>query len=78
MTQLTKLVNPLLNTGRKVLVLPNVPTWGVMYNQPWHQDMQSPIAVTAWQHIEKFDKMATTEIQHFIEQYEGIDYHQPQ
>jgi hypothetical protein len=75
--QLEAIVTPYLAAGRKVLMLPNVPTWREMYNQPWHQDMQARIAVIAWHHIEKYNEVEPLAIQNFIEQYEGIDNHPP-
>jgi hypothetical protein len=76
--QLEKIVTPFLASGRKVLLLPNVPTWGSMYNSLWHQDMEARIAVTAWQHLEKYNEVEPAQIQAFIERYEGIDHHQSQ
>lgn len=74
--QLEEIVTPYLASGRKVLLLPNVPTWTHMYNPPWHQDMDTRIAVTAWHQIEKYNEILSTRIQTFIENYEGIDHHQ--
>jgi hypothetical protein len=75
-TQLEDIVAPYLASGRKVLLLPNVPTWKPLYNRPYHQDMETRIAVTTWHQIEKYNEVEPTKIQAFIEQYEGIDNHQ--
>jgi hypothetical protein len=75
--QLEEVVAPYLTAGSNILVLPNVPSWREMYNKPYHQDMEARIAVTAWDHIDKFDVVESLEIQAFIERYEGIDNHQP-
>jgi hypothetical protein len=76
--QLEAIVTPYLESGRKVLLLPNVPTWGPMYNEPWHQDMEARIAVTAWQHLEKYNEVEPAQIHAFIKRYEGIDHHPPE
>jgi hypothetical protein len=74
--QLEEIVAPYLASGRKVLLLPNVPKWAHMYNPPWHQDMETRIAITAWHKIEKYNEVRSTRIQTFIECNEGIDHHQ--
>lgn len=72
--QLEQIVTPYLASGRKVLLLPNVPTWREMYNKPWNQDMGARIAVTTWKDAEKYNKIEPAKIQAFIERYEGIDH----
>ena len=72
--RLEEIVAPYLASGRKVLLLPNVPTWREMYNKPWHQDMGARIAVTTWRYAEKYNKIEPAKIQAFIERYEGIDH----
>ena len=72
--QLEEIVTPYLASGRKVLLLPNVPTWREMYNKPWHQDMGARIAVTTWKHTEKYNKIEPAKIQAFIERHEGMDH----
>jgi hypothetical protein len=46
-----------------------------MYNEPWHQDMGARIAVTAWQHLAKYNEVEPAQIHALIERYEGIDHH---
>lgn len=72
--QLEEIVTPYLASGRKVLLLPNVPTWREMYNKPWHQDMGARIAVTTWKYTEKYNKIEPAKIQAFIERHEGMDH----
>jgi hypothetical protein len=74
--QLEEVVTPYLDAGRRILLLPNVPTWTENNSQPLHQDMAARIAVTTWQQIEKYDELNPTQIRAFIERYEGIDNHQ--
>lgn len=74
--QLKDVVTPYLNQGRHLVLLPNDPTWTVGDSQPLHQDMDARIALTAWQHIDKFDAFDAERIRSFIEHYEGIDHHQ--
>jgi hypothetical protein len=73
--QLSSVVTSYLNAGRHVAMVPNDPTWGAENGQPFHKDMGSRIAVTAWQRIDKFDEFDAERIRAFIERYEGIDNH---
>jgi hypothetical protein len=75
--QLEEVVTPYIVSGHKVLLLPNVPTWGPMYNRPWHQDMETRIAITTWRHVEKYNVIEPTKLQAFIERYEGTDSQKP-
>lgn len=75
--QLTETVEPFINAGRHVVMLPNDPTWSVNGGQPLHQDMGAPIVLTAWQRSLKLDEYDHEIIRSFIERYEGIDHHRP-
>lgn len=73
--QLTELVQPYIDQGRHVVLVPNDPNWSVNGSQPLQQDMDSLIAITAWQRILKLDEVDSGAIRTFIERYEGIDHH---
>jgi hypothetical protein len=73
--QLRSVVTPYLNARRHVVLAPNVPTWGPEGGEPYHQDMGTRIALTAWQRIDKFDEFDAQRMRNFIERYEGIDNH---
>jgi hypothetical protein len=75
--QLTETVEPFLNAGRHVVMVPNDPTWSVDGNQALHADMGAPIVLTAWQRMLKLDEYEHDRIRAFIERYEGIDHHRP-
>ena len=74
--QLEELLDPYTRAQRRVLLLPNDPTWRVGNSQPLHQDMGNRIALTAWQRIDKFDEFDAERIRAFVERYEGVDHHQ--
>lgn len=74
-SQLEEVVTAYERTGRKVLLAPNDPTWTVNDSQPLHKDMESRIALTAWQRVDKFVDFDEARIRKFIERYEGIDHH---
>ncbi len=73
--QLAGIVKPYSDQGRKVMLLPNDPTWTENGSQPLHQDMGARIALTTWQRIDKFDDFDAERIRAFIDRYEGIDHH---
>ena len=73
--QLTELVQPYIDQGRHVVLVPNDPNWSINGSQPLQQDMDSLIAITAWQRILKLDEVDSGAIRTFIERYEGIDHH---
>ncbi len=73
--QLEDLVTPYLRSDRRVVLMPNDPAWRLGNSQPLHQDMESRIALTSWQRIDKFDEFDAERIEAFIERYEGIDHH---
>lgn len=74
-SQLESLVNPYLLQRRHIAVVPNDPTWTDGGPAPLHKDMESRIALTSWQRIDKFDDFDAERIQNFIGRYEGIDQH---
>ena len=74
-SQLEEVVTAYERTGRKVLLAPNDPTWTVNDSQPLHKDIESRIALTAWQRVDKFVDFDEARIRKFIERYEGIDHH---
>ncbi len=73
--QLADLVQPLIDSGRHVLVAPNDPTWTLPNGEQPHQDMGAPIAVVAWRHLLKLDAFDAERINAFIDAFEGIDHH---
>lgn len=73
--QLEEVIRPYIDTGRRVVMMPNDPTWTAAGTQPAHRDMEARIALTAWQRIDKFDEFDAERIRAFIERYEGIDRH---
>jgi len=74
-SQLGEVVTAYERTGQKVLLVPNDPTWTVSNSLPLHKDMESRIALTAWQRIDKFNDFDETRIRKFIDRYEGLDHH---
>lgn len=74
-SQLEEVVTAYQRAGKKVLLAPNDPTWTVNNSLPLHQDMESRIALTAWQRIDKFNDFDEARIRKFIDRYEGIDHH---
>ena len=75
-TQLADVVNPYIDQGRHVIMVPNAPDQLGSDGQPLHQDMGSQIALAAWQRLDKFDELDPDRVRAFIERYEGIDHHQ--
>ena len=73
--QLTDVVQPYMDNGRHVVLLPNDPTWTQSGNGPRHEDMGAVIAVTAWQKLLKLETLDPEKIEQFIDSYEGIDHH---
>lgn len=73
--QLEELAQPLIDSGRHVLVAPNDPTWTLPNGEQPHQDMGAPIAVAAWRHLLKLDAFDADQINAFIDAFEGIDHH---
>ena len=73
--QLAEVVQPFISAGRHVLMMPNDPTWTAFGSQAAHKDMESRIALTAWQRLDKFDEFDAQRVRAFIERYEGIDHH---
>jgi hypothetical protein len=73
--QLAGVVKPYVDQGRKVMLLPNDPTWTDNGSQPLQQDMEARIALVTWQRIDKFEDFDADRIRAFIDRYEGIDHH---
>lgn len=73
--QLTGVIKPYADAGRKVMLLPNDPTWTDGGSQPLHEDMGAAIALTTWQRIDKFEDFDADRMRAFIVRYEGIDHH---
>jgi len=73
--QLRTLVQPYQETGRRVVVAPNDPTWTLIGEVKPHTDMDAPIAVVAWRKLLKLDAVDAEKITQFIEAFEGIDHH---
>jgi hypothetical protein len=73
--ELRSVVAPYINSGRHVVMMPNDPAWGSESGTRFHKDMESRIALTAWQRLDKFDEFDADRIRAFIERYEGIDHH---
>lgn len=73
--QLSEFVQPLIDNGRHIVMVPNQPGWTVGDESDLHQDMGSSIAVTAWQKLLKLDEFDASRINDFIQAYEGIDHH---
>ena len=73
--QLAEVVQPYLDNGRHVLMMPNDPSWTGFGSQSAHRDMGTRIALTAWQKLDKFDEFDADRIRAFIDRYEGIDHH---
>ena len=75
-TELSNVVQPFIDRGRNVIMVPNDPTVAGADGEALHQDMGSTIALAAWQRLDKFDEVDPDRISSFIERYEGIDHHQ--
>lgn len=75
--ELEAVVQPFVSRGDHVVMAPNDPAWRSPTGAAMHQDMGSPIALTAWQRILKLDEVEADTIRAFIERYEGIDHHVP-
>lgn len=73
--ELSALVQPYINQGRHVVLVPNDPDWTINGSQPLQQDMGARIALAAWQRLLKLDEVDSAAIRTFIERYEGIDHH---
>lgn len=73
--QLTDSVQPYIDGGRHVAMLPNQPGWSINNGQSLHEDMGAPIVLTAWTRMLKLDEYDADRIDAFIRRYEGIDNH---
>ena len=74
--QLTQVVESALNRGKHVLMLPNDPNYVTSTGNVLHNEMESRIALAAWQRLDTFDEFDADRIAAFIDRYEGIDHHQ--
>ncbi len=75
--ELRAVMQPYLDQGMHVVLAPNDPAWNINGGPLLHKDMESPIAITAWQRILKMDTVDSEKIRSFIEKYEGVDHHVP-
>ena len=73
--QLETVVTPYINGGKHVVLVPNDPSFETASGETLHKDMESRVALVAWQRLDKFDEFDAERVQAFIEQYEGIDHH---
>ena len=73
--ELNAVVQPFLDGGRHVVVVPNDPTWTMPDGDQPHTDMGAPFVVTAWRKLLKLETVDAEKIGQFIETYEGIDHH---
>ena len=73
--KMTELVQPYLNAGRHLVMLPNDPTFTADGTTPVHKDMEAKIAVVAWGKVLKLDAVDTELMRRFIDKYVGIDHH---
>lgn len=73
--QLKQIVQPYIDQGRHVVMVPNNPNWSINGGPPLHQDMGARIALTAWTRILKLNEVDSGKIRAFIDHYEGIDHH---
>jgi hypothetical protein len=74
-SQLRDLLNPYIDAGRHVVLVPNDPEWTVGGSQPLHQEMAAVIALTAWQKLLNLEEVDGEAIRSFIDRYEGVDHH---
>lgn len=73
--EISEFAQPLMDDGRHIVVLPNVPSWTVGDDSTLHQDMGASIALVAWQKVLKMDEFDSEKAAAFIDAYEGIDHH---
>ncbi len=73
--QLTTLIQPHINAGRHVAMLPNQPGWSDGGSAVLHKDMEAKIALVAWGKLLKMDEVDEGRITRFIEKYQGLDHH---
>lgn len=73
--QLTEIVQPYIDRGQHVAMLPNQPGWSINNGQSLHEDIGAPIVLTAWTKMLKLDEFDAERIESFIRRYEGIDNH---
>ncbi len=74
--QLETVIEPYLDGGENVILLPNDPSYRTDTGETLHEDMGNRIALVAWQRLDKFDEFDVDRVRAFVEQYEGIDHHQ--
>jgi hypothetical protein len=73
--ELRTIVQPYINAGRHVVMLPNLPGWTGDGATPLHKDMGARISLNAWQKQIKLDSVDADRIRRFVDRYEGIDHH---
>lgn len=74
-TALEHIVQPYVSAGRRLVLVPNDPSWTSPNGLPLHKDMGAKIAVTAWGTMIKMDEVDENRIRTFIENNEGMDRH---
>jgi hypothetical protein len=74
---LEEVVQPYLNANRRLILVPNDPTWRDSAGVLRHNDMGATIAATAWGKVLKLDTVDTAKLQTFVDKYEGINNHRP-
>lgn len=72
---LKAILAPYISRGDHVVLAPNDPAWLDAQGNPYHKDMEAPIAVVAWQRLLKLEDVDADRINAFIQRYEGIDHH---
>lgn len=75
--QLTAVVEPAVEAGQRVVMMPNDPTATAQDESGHllHEDMGAQIALTAWGRIDTFDNFEADRVRAFINRYQGIDHH---
>jgi hypothetical protein len=73
--QLTEIVEPAVEAGQRVVMMPNDPTAESDSGRLIHEDMGSRIALTAWGRIDTFEEFEAERVRGFINRYQGIDHH---
>lgn len=73
--KMTEVVQPYLNAGRHLVMLPNDPTFMGANGAPAHKDMGAKIALVAWGKVLKMDSVDPDLMRRFIDKYVGLDHH---
>ena len=73
--KMAEVVQPYLNAGRHLVMLPNDPTFMGDNGAPAHKDMGAKIALVAWGKVLKMESVDPDLMRRFIDKYVGIDHH---